>query len=57
MGHFQTQNGSFVLNNIFLVQTIITFICLLVLFIVQNFKKILPADPIFGPKTVHLPEW
>ena len=37
MHHFQAQNGPFVLNKIFLVQTIIiTFIYLLVLFIVEN---------------------
>ena len=40
MWHFGAQNGAFVMNEIFLVQTIIiTFIYLLVLFIVQNFKK------------------
>ena len=49
---------------IFLVQTIIiTFIYLLALFIVQNLKKILTADPelsgyaIFGPKMVHLAQF
>ena len=48
MCHFQVQNSPFVLNNIFLVQTIIiTFIYLLALFIVQNFKNVLPADPEF----------
>ena len=113
MCHFQIQNDPFVLNKIFLVQTIIiTFISLLALFIVlnlkkflqqiqsfedapfldpewsicptqtffwkiidiilsyllapftvQNFKKILPADPelwgctIFGPKMAHFPKW
>ena len=42
MCHFQVQNELFVLNKIFLVQAIIiTFIYLLALFIVQNFKKIL----------------
>ena len=42
MRHSQPQNGSFILNKIFLVQTIIiTFIYLLVLFIVQNLKKFL----------------
>ena len=42
MCHFLAQNGSFVLDKHFLVQTIITtFIYLLVLFIVQNFKKFL----------------
>ena len=40
MCHFQAQNGPFVLNKNFLVKTIIiTFIYLLALFIVQNFKK------------------
>ena len=38
MCHFRTQNGPFVLNKFFLVQTItIAFIYLLALFIVQNF--------------------
>ena len=54
----------FVLNKVFLVQTItITFIFYLwALFIGQNFKKILMANPelwgyiIFGPKMVHLPQ-
>ena len=42
MCHFRAQNGPFVMNKIFLVQTIIiTFIYLLALFIVQNFKKLL----------------
>ena len=48
----------------FFVQTvIITFIYLLALFIVQNFKKILPANPelwgcaIFGLKIGHLSKW
>ena len=52
----------FVLDEILLVQTIIiTFIYLFALFIVQNFKKILGADPelwactISGPKMVYLP--
>ena len=41
MCHFWAQNGPFVLNKLFLVQTnAITFIYLLALFIVQNFKKI-----------------
>ena len=59
MCHFRAQNGPFVLN-VFLVQNIMTFIYLLALFIVQNLKKILTADPelsgyaIFGPKMVHL---
>ena len=42
MCHFQVQNGPFVLNKFFLVQTIIiTFINLLALFTVQNLKKLL----------------
>ena len=40
MCHFQAQNGPFAMNKFFLVQTIIiTFIYLLALVIVQNFKK------------------
>ena len=39
MCNFRTQNGPFALNKISLVQTIIiTFVYLLALFIVQNFK-------------------
>ena len=42
MCHFRAQNGPFVLNKIFLVQTIIiTFIYLLALSTVQNLKKFL----------------
>ena len=42
MCHFWVQNDPFVLNKIFLVQTIIiTFIYLLALFIVQNLKNFL----------------
>ena len=57
MCHFRDQNSPFVMNKIFLVQTIIvTFICLLALFIVQNFKKFLQQTqsyedaPFLGPK-------
>ena len=57
MCHFRAQNGPFVLNKIFLVQTIIiTFIYLLALFIVQNLKKFLKQiqsyedAPFWGPK-------
>ena len=57
MCHFRAQNGPFVLNKIFLVQTIIiTFIYLLALFIVQNLKKFLlqiqsyEDAPFWGPK-------
>ena len=42
MCHFRAQNDPFVLNKIFLVQTIIiTFINLLAIFNLQNFEKIL----------------
>ena len=57
MCHFQAQNGPFVLNKTFLVQTIIiTFIYLLALFTVQNLKKFLQQiqsyedAPFLGPK-------
>ena len=57
MCYFRTQNGSLVLNKVFLVQTIIiTFIYLLAFFIVQNLKKFLQwiqsyeDVPILGPK-------
>ena len=41
MCHFRTQNDPFVMNKIFLVQTIMSFIYLLAVFIVQNLKKFL----------------
>ena len=57
MCHFRAQNGPFVLNKFFLVQTIIiTFIYLLALFTVQNLKKFLQQiqsyeePPFLGPK-------
>ena len=57
MCHFQAQNGPFLRSKIFLVQPIvITFIYLLVLCIVQNFKKFLQwiqsydDAPFLGPK-------
>ena len=57
MCHFRAQNGPFVLNKFFLVQTIIiTFIYLLAFFIVQNFKNFLQQIqsyedlPFLGPK-------
>ena len=63
MCHFQAQKGPFVLKKIFSIQTsIITFIYLLALFIVQNLQKIITVDPklwgcpIFGPKIAHLPQ-
>ena len=60
---FWAQNGPFVLNKNFLVQTIvITFIYVLVLSTGQNLKKFLQriqnyddGPKIFGPKMVHLP--
>ena len=63
MCHFRTQNTPICPEQIFLVQTlIITFIYILLLFIGQNLKKILTADPelcgctLFGPKIVPLPQ-
>ena len=57
MCHFWDQNGPFVMNNFFWVQTIIiTFIYLLALFIKQNLKKFLQQIqtykdvPFLGPK-------
>ena len=57
MCHFRAQNGPFVMNKFFLVQTIIiTLIYLLALFIVQNLNKFLERiqsyeDVLFlGPK-------
>ena len=57
MCHFRAQNGPFVLNKLFLVQTIIIiFIYLLPLFTVQNLKRFLlqiqssEDAPFFGPK-------
>ena len=63
MCHFQAQKSPFILNKIFLVQTIIiTFIYLLVLFIVQNLKNSYNGSrvmriAIFGAKMVHLPQF
>ena len=58
MCHFRAQNGSFVLNELFLIKTInIPFIYQLALFIVQ-----IRSDPelwgctIFGSKMVHCPQ-
>ena len=63
MCHFRAQNGPFVLNKIFLVQTIIiTFIYLLALSTVQNFKKFLQQiqnyedAPFLGPKSSTCPK-
>ena len=63
MHHFWAQNGPFAPNNFFWKIINIILIYLLAPFIVQNFKKILPADPelwgcaIFGPKMAHFPKW
>ena len=63
MCHFWAQNGPFAPNNFFWKIINIILIYLLAPFIVQNFKKILPADPelwgcaIFGPKMAHFPKW
>ena len=63
MCHFWIENCPFVLNKIFLVQTIIiTFIYLLALFIVQNLKKFLQQiqsyedAPFLGPKWSSCPK-
>ena len=56
MCHFRAQDNPFVLNKILLVQTIIIFIYLLALFIVQNLKKFFlqirsyDDAPFLGPK-------
>ena len=62
MCHFQAKNSPICPEQNFLVQTIIiTFIYLLAIFIGQNLKKLLTANPdlwciIFGPKMAHLPQ-
>ena len=49
---FRDQNGPFLVNKNFLVQTIvITFIYLLALFVVQNFKKFLKRIDNYGDAT------
>ena len=65
MGHYWAQNGQFACpkQRIFWKIIKIILIYLLASFIVQNSKKILPADPelrgyaIFGPKMAHFPKW
>ena len=58
MCHFRAQNGPFVLNNFFLVQTIIiTFIYLLALFIVQNLKKFLQRIQSYEDVPFLDPKW
>ena len=64
MRHFWAENGPLAPNNFFFEKIIIIIlIYLLAPFIVQNYKKILPADPelrgceIFGPKMAHFHKW
>ena len=58
MCHFRAQNGPFVLNKIFLVQTIIiNFIYLLALFIVQNLKKFLQWIQSYEDASFLGPKW
>ena len=58
MCHFQVQNDPFVLNKIFLVQTIIiTFIYLLALFIMQNLKKFLQPIQSYEDAQFLFPKW
>ena len=61
MHHFGGQNGPFAPQKFFWKIINIILILLLAPFIVQNFKKILLADPelgcsIFGPKMAHFPK-
>ena len=58
MCHFQVQNGPFALNKIFLVQIIIiTFIYLLSLLIVQNFKKFSQQIQSYEDASFLGPKW
>ena len=58
MCHFRAQNGPFAFNNFFLVQTIVVFlIYLLVLFIVQNFKKFLQQIQSYDNASFLCPKW
>ena len=58
MCFFQARNGSFFLNKILLVQNIIiTFIYLLALFILQNFKKFLQPIQSYGDVQVLGAKW
>ena len=62
MHHFWTQSGPFAQTIFFWEIITIILIYLLAPFIVQNLKKILPADPelwgcaIYGPKIAHFPK-
>ena len=59
MHYFWGQGGAFAPNNFFWKVITIILIYLLAPFIVQNLKKILPADPelsgcaIYGPKIAY----
>ena len=58
MCHFRAQNDPFVLNKIFLVQTIIiTFINLLAIFNLQNFEKILQRIQNYDDAPFLDPKW
>ena len=58
MCRFWAQNGPFVLNKIFFVQTvIISFIYLLALFIVKNFKKFLQRIQSYEDVPFLDPKW
>ena len=58
MCYFWARNGPFVLNKIFLVQIIIiTFIYLLALFIMQNFKKLLQQIQSYEYAPFLDPQW
>ena len=58
MCHFQAENGPFVRNKMFLVQTIIiTSIYLLALFIVQNLKKFLQQIQSYEDASFLDPKW
>ena len=58
MCHFRAQNGPFVMNKFFLVQTIIiTFIYLLALFTVQNLKRFLQRIQSYKDVRFLGPKW
>ena len=58
MSHFRAQNGSLVMNKIFLVQTIIiTFIYLLAFFIAQNLKKFFQWIQSYEDASFWGPKW
>ena len=55
---FRDQNGPFVMNNFFLLQTIIiTFIYLLAFFNVQNFKKFFQQIQSYEDAQFLTPKW